>query len=72
MEEKTARSEKLLALILLEALKGTRQEEKVSTLRIAGFTNAEIADLLGTTAAVVAQLHYVSKKPQGKRQTRKK
>jgi transcriptional regulator len=62
MDEKTGRTEKLIALLLIETMKGGRMEEKVSKLRIAGFTNAEIADLLGTTAAVVAQLHYVSKK----------
>ncbi|MGD0035878.1 MAG: hypothetical protein ABSC53_01115 [Bacteroidota bacterium] len=71
MEEITDRSEKLLALILLEAMKGSKLEDKVAKLRMAGFTNAEIADLLGTSAAVVAQLHYVSKKTDKKRNTLK-
>ena len=69
MEERIDRSEKMLALLLLESMKGAKQEDKVTKLRIAGFTNAEIADLLGTTAAVVAQLHYVSMR--GKRPPRK-
>jgi len=62
MEERIDRNEKILALLLLESMKGAKQEDKVTKLRIAGFTNAEIADLLGTTAAVVAQLHYVTRK----------
>jgi hypothetical protein len=54
MEERFDRIEKLLALILLELMKGTSQAVKIRRLNLAGFTNAEIADFLETKAAVVA------------------
>jgi hypothetical protein len=38
------------------------QREKIGQLNLAGFTNVEIADLLDTTAAVVAQSLYSTKK----------
>ena len=54
MEDRFDRIEKLLALILLELMKGTSQAVKIRRLNLAGFTNAEIADFLETNAAVVA------------------
>ncbi len=54
----TDRSERLLALLLLQNMKGSTQAEKVLQLSLAGFTNVEIADLLQTTAAVVSQNLY--------------
>jgi len=54
MEDRFDRIEKLLALILLELMKGTSQAVKIRRLNLAGFTNAEIADFLETKAAVVA------------------
>lgn len=57
------RTERLLALILLQQMKGLSQRDKALHLSLAGFTNTEIADLLQTTAAVVAQSLY-----QGRRQ----
>ena len=54
MEKRVDRIEKLLALILLEQMKGSSQAEKMRRLNIAGFTNTEIADFLETKATVVA------------------
>jgi DNA-directed RNA polymerase specialized sigma24 family protein len=54
MESRFDRIEKLLALILLEQMKGTSQGEKIRRLNLAGFTNSEIADFLDTKATVVA------------------
>lgn len=61
------RIEKLLALLLLQQLKGAPQREKALHLNVAGFTNTEIADLLQTTAGVVAQsLYEQRRKPKRK------
>jgi len=54
MENRFDRIEKLLALILLELMRGASQAVKIRRLNLAGFTNAEIADFLETKAAVVA------------------
>ena len=45
--------EKLTRLLALLVVKGESQPEKVKVLAGAGFTNTEIAELLGTTANVV-------------------
>ena len=61
------RAEKLLALLLLQQLKTSPQREKALHLSLAGFTNTEIADLLQTTAGVVAQsLYEARRKPKRK------
>lgn len=56
------RVERLLVLLLLEATKGDTQKEKVWKLNIAGFSNIEIAEFLGTTPAVAANYLYGYKK----------
>lgn len=56
------RAEKLLALLLLQHLKTAPQREKALHLSLAGFTNTEIADLLQTTAGVVAQSLYEARR----------
>lgn len=66
------RTERLLAMILLQQMKGSSQRDKALQLSLAGFTNTEIADLLQTTAAVVAQSLYevrrqVPRPPRAKR-----
>jgi DNA-directed RNA polymerase specialized sigma24 family protein len=62
------RVERLLALLLLQQVKAAPQREKALHLSIAGFTNTEIADLLQTTAGVVAQsLYEARRKPKRKR-----
>jgi len=66
------RVERLLALLLLQQQKTAPQREKALLLSIAGFTNTEIADLLGTTAGVVAQsLYEARRKPKGRPKPRK-
>jgi DNA-binding NarL/FixJ family response regulator len=58
----TDRSEKILALLLLNSLKGSSQQEKIVQLSLAGFSNLEIADLLQTTNTAVATSRYAAKK----------
>ena len=50
----TDRIERLLALLLLQGMKGSSQRDKAVQLSLAGFSNAEIADLLQTGATVIA------------------
>jgi hypothetical protein len=72
MTASSNRTEKLMALMLLQQLKSAPQGEKALQLSIAGFTNSEIADLLDTNAAVVAQSLYVGrKKPRSKSKKKK-
>lgn len=59
------RTEKLLAAILLQNMKQAPRASKIALLSSIGFTNVEIADLLGTTAAVVAQTFYAERKTKG-------
>ena len=64
------RVERLLALLLLQQVKAAPQREKALHLSVAGFTNIEIADLLQTTAGVVAQsLYEARRKPKTKRKS---
>ncbi len=71
MEPRFDRIEKLLGLLLLENLKSMSQAEKIKRLSTAGFTNAEIADLLDTKAGVVAvRLSEARKTSKRKRQSR--
>jgi transcriptional regulator len=68
MEDRFDRIEKLLALILLELMKGTSQAVKIRRLNLAGFTNSEIADFLETKAAVVSvRLSESRKKTKSKK-----
>jgi DNA-directed RNA polymerase specialized sigma24 family protein len=56
------RLERLLALLLVQQMKGADQGEKALQLSVAGFSNTEIADLLQTKAPVVAQALYKARK----------
>ncbi len=56
------RTERLLAILVLESMKGASQREKAVRLSLAGFSNVEIADLLQTSAQVVAQHLYTSRR----------
>lgn len=49
----TARSDRLLALIMLDGMGGAPKQEKALRLARVGFTPAEIASLLGTRVATV-------------------
>lgn len=60
------RTEKMLALLLLQGMKGATQAEKAVQLSVAGFTAVEIADLLDTKAAVVHQHLYTMRKKKRK------
>jgi len=60
--ESNDRVERLLALLLLQNMKTASMATKAKELSVAGFTNAEIADLLQTSAAVVSQSLYVARK----------
>jgi DNA-directed RNA polymerase specialized sigma24 family protein len=63
------RVEKLLALLLLQTMKGANQREKVVQLSLGGFSNIEIANLLGTSTGVVAT--YTSAARKGKVRSKK-
>jgi len=56
----------MLALLLLQGMKGATQAEKAVQLSLAGFTAVEIADLLDTNAAVVHQHLYTMRKKKKK------
>lgn len=60
--EVSDRTERLLALVLLQQMKGSSQRDKALQLSLAGFTNTEIADLLQTTSGVVAQTLYEARR----------
>jgi hypothetical protein len=65
MDNSFERVERLLALLLVQNMKG--QQEKAIHLSIAGFSNVEIANILQTSSAVIAQLLYTSRKAKGKK-----
>jgi DNA-binding CsgD family transcriptional regulator len=55
--------DKLIRLVALLVIKGESQAEKIKALAGAGFSNTEIADLLGLTAnAVNVALHRIRAK----------
>jgi DNA-directed RNA polymerase specialized sigma24 family protein len=60
--ENEDRTERLLALILLNQMKAAPQREKIVQLNLAGFSNVEIADILQITSATVSQVLYESRK----------
>jgi DNA-directed RNA polymerase specialized sigma24 family protein len=63
--ENEDRTERLLALILLNQIKGSSQKDKVLALNLAGFSNIEIANILETTADKVAKSLYQARQPRG-------
>ena len=69
------RTEALLALLVLHNMAEASQIDKTLALSRAGFTNAETATLLGTTAATVSQNLYTARKatkrPPAKKATKK-
>ena len=52
------RIEKLLLALLLVSMKGLSLKEKIHMLDVSGFSNVEIANMLDTSAQVVAQYRY--------------
>ena len=71
MKEESAkgidRVERLLALLLLQNMKTANTATKAQGLSMAGFTNVEIADILGTTAAFISQSLYMARKEKKKK-----
>jgi hypothetical protein len=57
-DRKLTRTEALLAQLLLHSMGSSGQQKKALALRAAGLSNVEIAELMGTTAAVIAQVLY--------------
>jgi len=58
----TDRIEALLATLVIQSMKGATQADKALQLSLVGFTNVEIANLLQTTQAVIAQHLYAARK----------
>jgi len=59
---KLTRTEALLAQVLLNNMGDAGQQKKALVLRATGFSNVEIAQLMGTTADVVAQVLYQARR----------
>jgi hypothetical protein len=57
-----SRTEALLAQLLLHSMSDAGQQKKALALRAAGFANTEIAQLMGTTADVIAQVLYMARR----------
>jgi hypothetical protein len=57
-----SRTEALLAQLLLQSMGSGGQQKKALALRAAGLSNVEVAQLMGTTAAVVAQVLYQARR----------
>jgi hypothetical protein len=62
------RIEKLLAMILINQMKGETVAEKAYFLTRAELSNAEVAELLGTSSGVIRQLLYERRKKRGHKQ----
>ncbi|HCR71847.1 MAG TPA: hypothetical protein DIW23_10420 [Anaerolineae bacterium] len=72
MDNPNDRVERLLALILLNQMKGESQRDKAVQLNLAGFSNLEIANILETNSAVIAQVLYEAKKNKVTKKANKK
>lgn len=62
-----SRTDKILALLLLQNMKSAPKSEKALQLNLAGFSNIEIADLLQTNSALVATLLYQARRGKPKK-----
>ena len=65
MSEEPNRTEKILAQLLILALKDAALGEKASVLSQAGFEPSEIASLVGATPGSVRQQLYAHRKAAG-------
>lgn len=72
MKNADERTERLLTLILLEMMKGKKQEDKAKALNMVGFSNIEIAEILNTSNQSIATYLYRSKKKKGTKKKPKK
>lgn len=66
VDERTRQLERIARLLGLLVIKGEGQTSKVLTLVAAGFTPAEVADLLGTTPNTVSVTVYQEAKRKAK------
>lgn len=62
MKDAADKTERLLTVLVLNAMKGATQREKALQLSLAGFSNIEIADLLDTSPQTINQVLYKSRK----------
>ena len=62
----TDRIERLLAILVVQSMKGATQADKALQLSLAGFTNVEIGNLLQTTQGVIGQHLYTARKKKKK------
>lgn len=60
------RTERLLAVLLIQTMKGATKAEKAVQLSLAGLTNVEISNLLETTPGLIGQLLYTARKKKVK------
>jgi len=67
----TDRIERLLAISVIQGMKGATQADKALQLSLAGFTNVEIGNLLQTTQAVISQYLYAARKKKKKKKGKK-
>ena len=65
-DHRLSRTEALLAQLLLHNMGSSGQQKKALALRVAGFSNVEIAKLMGTTGAVVSQVLYQARRSGAK------
>lgn len=59
--------DRIAAFAMLDGMKDATQAQKSMRLSLIGFTNSEIATLLQTSSAVVAQNLYNERKRSGKK-----
>jgi hypothetical protein len=64
--------DRIAAFAMLDAMKDATQAQKSLRLSLVGFTNGEIAQMLQTTPAVVAQNLYNERRKAGKKPAGKK
>jgi predicted transcriptional regulator len=57
----SSRTEKLLTILVLQSLGNASQAQKIEAISRAGFSNQEVAQLIGTTPAVVSQTLYAAR-----------
>jgi DNA-directed RNA polymerase specialized sigma24 family protein len=62
-----ARQDRIAAFVMLDAMTNKTQAEKSVRLKLVGFSNTEIAQMLQTTPAVVASNIYQEKKKAAKK-----
>ncbi len=66
MTEETSRVEKLLAMLLIRDMHDAPQGDKAIALSRVGFSNSDIAALLGTNRQVINQQLYAARRSTSK------